>query len=71
MCVTEFFQNGGVNKSSDEYDVVKASIKYVRAHEHLQKHAKTEIFNDGMEEGLTVRRACQIINHEWLSGDVS
>ena len=51
--------------------MVKASIKYVRAHEHLQKHAKTEIFNDGMEEGLTVRRACQIINHEWLSGDVS
>jgi len=52
------FQNGDVNKSGDEYDVVKASIKYVRAHEHLQKHAKTEIFNDGMEEGLTVRRAC-------------
>ena len=71
MCVTELFQNGGVNKSSDEYDVVKASIKYVRAHEHSQKHAKTEIFNDGMEEGLTVQRACQIINHEWLSGDVS
>ncbi|XP_045083432.1 uncharacterized protein [Aegilops tauschii subsp. strangulata] len=65
----KFFQNGGVNKSSDEYDVVKASIKYVRAHEYSQKHAKTEIFNDGMEEGLTVRRACQIINHEWLSGD--
>ncbi|XP_044353156.1 uncharacterized protein [Triticum aestivum] len=66
----KLFQNGGVNKSSDEYDVVKASIKYVRAHEYSQKHAKTEIFNDGMEEGLTVRRACQIINHEWLSGDV-
>uniref|UniRef100_A0A8R7JWQ6 Ubiquitin-like protease family profile domain-containing protein n=1 Tax=Triticum urartu TaxID=4572 RepID=A0A8R7JWQ6_TRIUA len=66
----KLFQNGGVNKSGDEYDVVKASIKYVRAHEHSQKHAKTEIFNDGMEEGLTVRRACQIINHEWLSGDV-
>ncbi|KAF7077619.1 hypothetical protein CFC21_082152 [Triticum aestivum] len=66
----KLFQNGDVNKSGDEYDVVKASIKYVRAHEHLQKHAKTEIFNDGMEEGLTVRRACQIINHEWLSGDV-
>jgi len=65
------FQNGDVNKSGDEYDVVKASIKYVRAHEHLQKHAKTEIFNDGMEECLTVRRACQIINHEWLSGYVS
>ena len=71
MCVTELFQNGGVNKSSDEYDVVKASIKYVRAHEHSEKHEKTEIFNDGMEEGLTLRRACQIINHEWLSGDVS
>ena len=51
--------------------MVKASIKYVRAHEHLQKHVKTEIFNDGMKEGLTVRRAYQIINHEWLSGDVS
>ncbi|XBH71729.1 hypothetical protein VPH35_099139 [Triticum aestivum] len=66
----KLFQNGGVNKSRDEYDVVKASIKYVRAHEYSQKHAKTEIFNDGMEEGLTVWRACQIINHEWLSGDV-
>ena len=65
------FQNGDVNKSGDEYDVVKASIKYVHAHEHSQKHAKTENCNDGLEEGLTVRRACQIINHEWLSGDVS
>ncbi|XBJ12039.1 hypothetical protein VPH35_016638 [Triticum aestivum] len=66
----KLFQNGGVNKSSDEYDVVKASITYVRAHEYSQKHAKTEIFNDGTEDGLSVQRACQIINHEWLSGDV-
>ncbi|XBI58016.1 hypothetical protein VPH35_039310 [Triticum aestivum] len=66
----KLFQNGGVNKSSDEYDVVKASIKYVRAHEYSQKHAKTEIFNDGTEDGLSVQRACEIINDEWLSGDV-
>lgn len=66
----KLFQQEGVKKSSDEYDVVKASIKYVRAHEYSKKHGKTEIFNDGTADGLSAQRACQIINHQWLSGDV-
>nr|XP_045084072.1 uncharacterized protein LOC109787629 [Aegilops tauschii subsp. strangulata] len=54
----------------DEYDVIKASVKFVRAYERSAKHRKKEIFNDGMREGLSVERACKILDHQWLTGDV-
>ena len=50
---------------------MKASVKFVCAYEHSQKHRKKEIFNDGMREGLSAKRACKILNHQWLTGDVS
>ncbi|XBI30937.1 hypothetical protein VPH35_054577 [Triticum aestivum] len=53
----------------DEYDVIKASVKFVRAYEQSTKHRKKEIFNDGMHEGLSTERACKIFDHQWLTGD--
>ncbi|XBH98063.1 hypothetical protein VPH35_127633 [Triticum aestivum] len=54
----------------DEYDVIKASVKFVRAYERSAKHRKKEIFNDGTREGLSAERACTILDHQWLTGDV-
>ncbi|XP_073355287.1 uncharacterized protein [Aegilops tauschii subsp. strangulata] len=54
----------------DEYDVIKASVKFVRAYERSAKHRKKEIFNDGMREGLSAERACKILDHQWLTGDI-
>jgi len=51
--------------------VIKASVKFVRAYEQSAKHRKKEIFNDGMREGLSAERACKILDHQWLTGDVS
>ena len=71
ICVAELFVQEGVKKSNNDYDVVKASVKYVRAYEHAKKDGKTDIFYDGTADALNAERACQILNHEWLSGDVS
>ena len=48
LCAAELFEKEVFQNSSDEYDVVKASVKFVRAYEHSGKHGKKEIFNDGM-----------------------
>ena len=71
LCAAELFEKEVFQNSSDEYDVVKVSVKFVCAYEHSQKHRKKEIFNDGMREGLSAKRACKILNHQWLTGDVS
>ena len=71
ISVAELFQQEGVKKSNDDYDVVKASVKYIRAYEHANKDGNTEIFYDGTADALSAQRACQILNHQWLSGDVS
>ncbi|XBH96919.1 hypothetical protein VPH35_087220 [Triticum aestivum] len=54
----------------EEYDVIKSSVKFVRAYQRSAKHRKKEIFNDGMREGLSAERACKILDHQWLTGDV-
>ena len=51
--------------------MIKVGVKFVRAYEQSGKHRKTEIFNDGMCEGLSAERDCKILDHQWLIGDVS
>ena len=51
--------------------MVKASVKFVCAYAHSEKHRKKEIFNDGMREGLNAERACKILDHQWLTSDVN
>ena len=51
--------------------MINASVKFVRAYERSAKHRKKEIFNDGMCEGLSAERDCKILDHQWLTGDVS
>ncbi|KAI4996038.1 hypothetical protein ZWY2020_041136 [Hordeum vulgare] len=57
-------------KSSADADVIKSSVMFVRACERSKKHKATQIFNDGVTDALTVERACQILNRQWISGDV-
>lgn len=59
------------NKSSADVDVIKSSVMFVRACERSKKHKATQIFNDGVTDALTAERACQILNRQWISGDVS
>ncbi|KAE8771892.1 hypothetical protein D1007_56195 [Hordeum vulgare] len=58
-------------KSSADVDVIKSSVMFVRACERSKKHKATQIFNDGVTDALTAERACQILNRQWISGDVS
>ena len=51
--------------------MIKASVKFVRDYERSAKHRKKKICNDGMREGLSAERACKILDHQWLTGDVS
>ncbi|KAI5010581.1 hypothetical protein ZWY2020_012718 [Hordeum vulgare] len=57
-------------KSSADVDVIKSSVMFVRACERSKKHKATQIFNDGVTDALTAERACQILNRQWISGDV-
>ncbi|KAI4973708.1 hypothetical protein ZWY2020_041489 [Hordeum vulgare] len=57
-------------KSSVDVDVIKSSVMFVRACERSKKHKATQIFNDGVTDALTTERACQILNCQWISGDV-
>ncbi|KAI4984519.1 hypothetical protein ZWY2020_017149 [Hordeum vulgare] len=57
-------------KSSADVDVIKSSIMFLRACERSKKHKATQIFNDGVTDALTSERACQILNRQWISGDV-
>jgi hypothetical protein len=71
-CVAELFAENLPESSNSVDDIVSAAVQYVRAYEHSPKHKNHEIFNGGisMVDGLSAARACQIINHAWLSGDV-
>ena len=71
LFAAELLEREHVENSSDDYDVVKASVQFVLAYEHSGKHNKKDLFNDGMREGLSTERVCRILNHQWLSGDVS
>ncbi|KAI4971825.1 hypothetical protein ZWY2020_002739 [Hordeum vulgare] len=57
-------------KSSADIDVIKSSVMFVRACERSKKHKATQIFNDDVIDALTAERACQILNCQWISGDV-
>ncbi|KAI4990505.1 hypothetical protein ZWY2020_038868, partial [Hordeum vulgare] len=57
-------------KSSADVDVIKSSVMFVRACERSKKHKATQIFNDGVTDALIAERACQILNRQWISGDV-
>ncbi|KAE8790521.1 hypothetical protein D1007_35178 [Hordeum vulgare] len=66
----KLFNKEDVKKTSVDVDVIKASVMFLRACERSRKHGATEIFNDGVADALTAQRACQILNHQWISGDV-
>ena len=69
-CVAELFNETSPQFDHSVDDVVRAAVQYVKAYEHSSKHKNHEIFNNGKDEGLSAARACQIINHARLSGDV-
>ncbi|KAE8786084.1 Sentrin-specific protease 2 [Hordeum vulgare] len=57
-------------KSSADVDVIKSSVMFLRACERSKKHKATQIFNDGVTDALIAERACQILNRQWIRGDV-
>ncbi|KAE8800695.1 hypothetical protein D1007_23694 [Hordeum vulgare] len=57
-------------KSSADVDVIKSSVMFLRPCERSKKHKATQIFNDGVADALSAERACQILNRQWISGDV-
>ncbi|KAE8772820.1 hypothetical protein D1007_55124 [Hordeum vulgare] len=65
----KLFNKEDVKKTIADVDVIKESVMFLRACERLKKHRATEIFNDGVTDALTTERACQILNHQWISGD--
>ncbi|KAI4978141.1 hypothetical protein ZWY2020_014695 [Hordeum vulgare] len=66
----QLFNKVDGKKSSADVDVIKSSVMFVRACERSKKYKATQIFNDGVTDALTAERACQILNRQWISGDV-
>ncbi|KAE8783871.1 hypothetical protein D1007_42622 [Hordeum vulgare] len=65
----KLFNKEDVKKISADVDVIRASVMSLHARERSKKHRAIEIFNDGVVDALTAKRACQILNHQWISGD--